>query len=383
MVVLGEFQTVEAALTSPQARTWRLAPSPLNPGHLPNLDVKGRNVFLLALSDQEAGGNGDHEAFYRCARDYFMGEAAIARQRDATAQQLLDQLAVDYTQMPHGPKGVFFTDVQRGFMGFMVRYLHYVLFGLDPYDSEKIGLLTDLHYTRRGTLYYYKLAGNLARVFNTFGAGAWPKLIEQVATLYENSPALAEFEEGRPEYNGMTRRELAKLMTAMMSIAGLQGPLGFAKTAMGFWSLPAYIGHPTAAIEPTQYWDQLELDDREAVRRYLLECARLRPPVNASDREATEPFTAKIAGKERTFPAGTLVVIPMILSMLDSEFWGPTAYNFNPQRENLCPYSMAFHSVGDRSAGRICPGREIALTMLIDVLITLGQVRRAAAQLQG
>ena len=377
MVVLGEFKSVETALTSPQARTWRLAPSPLNPHHLPNLDVDGRNVFLLALSDQAAGGNGDHEAFYKCVQNYFMSEAATARQQDATAQKLLDQLAKDYQEMPHGPNGAFFTDDQRGFMGFMVRYLHYVLFGLDPDDQEKIGLLTNLHYTRRGTLYYYRLAGNLARFLNAFGACAWPKLIEQAATIYEESPALAEFQDDCPEYNGMTRRELAKLMTAMMSIAGLQGPLGFAKTAMGFWSLPAYEGQKTAEIDPTQYWDQLDLEDRDAVRRYLLECARLRPPVNASHRVATEPFTVKIAGKERTFPAGTLVVIPMILGMLDSGFWGPTTYAFDPQRENLCPYSMAFHSVGDRSAGRMCPGRDIALNMLLDVLITLGKVRRS------
>ena len=378
MVVLGEFEAVETALTSPQARTWRLAPSLLAPTHLPNQDVGGRNVFLLALSDQAAGGNGDHEAFRQCMQDYFMGEAALARQRDATAQQLLDHLAADYRQMPHGPGGRFFTDNQQGFKRFMVRYLHYVLFGLDPEDEETMALLTDLHYTRRGTLYYYALVGTVLRTLNLLGAKTWPPLIEQVATLYEQSPALSDFQEKQPQYNGMTRRELAKLMTAMMSIAGLQGPLGFAYTAMGYWPFPTYEGHPTAAIDPTQYWDQLDLEDRDAVKLYLLECARLRPPVNASHRVATEPFTVKIAGRERTFPAGTQVIIPMILGLLNEAFWGPTTYAFNAQRENLCPYHMAFHSVGDRHAGRICPGRDIALTMLVDVLITIGKVRRAA-----
>jgi hypothetical protein len=37
---------------------------------------------------------------------------------------------------------------------------------------------------------------------------------------------------------------------------------------------------------------------------------------------------------------------------------------------------MGFNSVGDRSAGRICPGKNIALDMLVDIIITVGKVRR-------
>ncbi len=40
-------------------------------------------------------------------------------------------------------------------------------------------------------------------------------------------------------------------------------------------------------------------------------------------------------------------------------------------------YHMGFHSVGDRSAGRICPGKDVALDMLVDILVTVGKVRRA------
>ena len=69
----------------------------------------------------------------------------------------------------------------------------------------------------------------------------------------------------------------------------------------------------------------------------------------------------------------------MILGLLDEGFWGPTAYEFNAKRENLCPFHMGFHSVGDRSAGRICPGRDIALEMLVDVVSTVGKVRRSSS----
>jgi cytochrome P450 len=375
-VVIGEFESLEAALTSPQARTWRLGTSVLDPNHAPNLDVGGRNVFLLSLSDQEAGGSSDHAAFRQCMQHYLLNEAASERQRDANARRLLNQLATDYRDMPHGSGGAFFTDDKRGLMWFMIRYLHYVLFGLNPEDDASMNLLTELHYTRLSPLHYLAGIGSLLQNLNGKGPGDLSTLIEQAATIYEHSPALADFQEDQPEYNQMTRRELAKLMTSIISIAALQGPLHLAYTAMGFRPLPAYPDQQTAQIAPTHYWDELNLDDRESVRLFLLECARLWAPVSATHRIATEPFTVMLAGKEQSFPAGTKVLIPMSLGLLDESFWGPTTYEFNAQRENLCPFHMGFHAVGERSAGRICPGKEVALDMLVDILTTVGKVRR-------
>lgn len=377
-VVMGEFTTLETALTSPQARTWQLGTTVLDANHGPNLDVGGRNVFLLSLSDHEANGITDHQAFRSCMQNYLMNDAALARQKDAIAQKLLNQLAEDYQNMPHGRGGSFFTDNHRGLRAFMVSYLHYVLFGINPEDKEAIALLTELHYTRRGTLHYFKVIGSILQTINLLKHRDLPNLIEQAATIYENSPALANFEENKPEYNSMTRRELAKLMTAIMSIAALQGPLHLAHTAMGFRPLPSYKGQKTSEIDVTQDWDKLNLDDRDSILNYLLECARIWMPVSATHRVATEPFTVRIADQEHTFSAGTKILIPMILGMLDKSFWGETTYDFNPQRENLCPYHMGFHSVGDRNAGRICPGRDIALNMLIDVISIVGKVRRSS-----
>ena len=44
-VVLGDFETLKVALSSPQARTWRLGTSVLDAHLSPNQDVGGRNVF--------------------------------------------------------------------------------------------------------------------------------------------------------------------------------------------------------------------------------------------------------------------------------------------------------------------------------------------------
>jgi cytochrome P450 len=375
-VVLGEFATLEAALTSPQARTWRLGTTILDAQAAPNQDVGGRNVFLLSLSDEAAGGNGDHAAFRKCMQDYLLNESASARQQDPISQGLLTKLAADYRHLPHDRGGTFFTDQQQGLMQFMIRYLHYVMFGLDPNDDESMHLLTDLHYTRLSPTHYIAKVSSWLQQLNLLGHGNIADLIEQAATIYEQSPALANFQADRPEYNRMTRRELAKLMTSIMSIAALQGPLHLAYTSMGFRSLPAYRDRQTAEIDPTGHWDALDLDDREAVKLFLLECARLWAPVSATHRIATAPFTVQVAGKEQQFPAGTQILIPMSLGLLDENFWGATTYEFNADRENLCPYHMGFHSVGDRSAGRICPGKDVALEMLVDILVTVGKVRR-------
>lgn len=372
-VVLGDFQTLETTLTSPQARTWRLGTTMLSEDHAAGIDDGGRNVFLISLSDEAAGGQ-NHDNFRKCMNDYLINDAAIARQQDSVAQRLLENLAADYLALPHEAGESFFTDDRQGWMGFMVRYLHYVLFGIDPND-EAIAVLTNLHYTAKGTLHYFA-GSSILEKFNLAGFGKIPELIEQVATIYENSPALANFSENNPEYNNMTRRELAKLMVSVMSIAGLQGPLHLGRTAMGFQSLPAYQGRETDKIEITAHWDNLDLDHSEAIELFLLECARLFMPVSASHRVATEPFTVNIADKERTFPTGTKILIPMLLGMLSEDFWGSTAYSFNPQRENLCPFHMGFHSVGDRHAGRICPGKGVALKMLTDAIAIVGKARR-------
>jgi hypothetical protein len=377
-VVMSEFATLEKALTSPQARGWRLGTSVLDPDSAPNQDVGGRNLFLLSLSDRATDGSSNHAAFRSCMQKYLLNSATTDRQGDEIARRLLERLAADYTEMPHGTGGAFFTSVKRGWMGFLVRYLHYVIFGINPDDSESIELLTELHYTRQSPLHYFGVIGNLLQSLNLFGHGDLSTLIERAATIYENSPALADFQEESSENNGMTKRELAKLMTSIMAIAGLQGPLHLGYTAMGYRPLPAYKGQQTAEINPTDFWDQLDLDDRQSIELFLLECGRLWAPVNATHRVATEPFTATVAGKERTFPAGTKVLIPLSLGLLDGSFWGSTVYEFNPKRENLCPYHMGFHSVGDRSAGRICPGKDIALKMLVDVVSTVGKARRSS-----
>jgi len=170
---------------------------------------------------------------------------------------------------------------------------------------------------------------------------------------------------------------MAYLMKGIMSITAFVGPKTLALNAMGYDPFPAYEGTETPEIDVTKIWDKLDLENREEVADYLFECGRLKLPVATTHRVAMEKSTIPIRGRNRTFPKGTKIVVPMALSMVDESFWGGTSFEFDHKRENVCPFSMMFNSVGDTHAGRICPGREISMKVLTDVLVELGKVRRS------
>jgi len=323
----------------------------------------------LALSKNGAGGEGEYEQVRQWIEDYITNDAAKKRKNDAVAEKLLDELAKDYTEMGHGKGGAFFADPKRGLLRFMVRYMHYVLLGMDPDAKDAIDVLSKFYFEDNAILHY----------FYSFKLIRRNKLFGQVTSIYKEAPALVGSRENDPKYNNMTKDEMASLMVALLAIAAQAGPLALSNTAMGGAPLPSYVGRKTSEIDPTHVWDKIDLDDRDEVERYLFECGRLWMPVSASHRVAQGRFTTTIQDKEYSFPKGTIVNIPMILGMLDEKTWGPSTYEFDHERKNLCPFSMMFNSVGDRTNGRICPGRDIALTMLTDMMIKIGKVRRASA----
>ena len=95
-----------------------------------------------------------------------------------------------------------------------------------------------------------------------------------------------------------------------------------------------------------------------------------------TDHVATEDFTAKILGKDRTFPAGTVILIPFALAMTDKNIWGENAHDFDHNRPNLIENSMIFNSVGNKTNNRICPGKSLTMNMAIEMIIECGKVRK-------
>ena len=204
-----------------------------------------------------------------------------------------------------------------------------------------------------------------------------PVNLEAVAKIYENSPSISAMEEGQAKYKNMTRRDLALLMVSIMSLAGMVGPRTLTNIVLGVIPLPDYDGEDTKDVKVREIWDTINLDNRGEVKRYMYECGRLRHAVSNTHKVALEDFTARVGRKDITFKKGTIIYIPLLLAGLDKSVYGSDTFEFNHNRQNLCPFSTLFHSFGVQTNGRVCPGREVAEHMIVEILIALGKVRQS------
>lgn len=154
---MSDFNEVKKNLIEPQARTYRLAPSMLEIQHLPR-KPDGSHLFPLSLSQKGAGGNGDWES-YRAAFEDFITHTDDLKLRlnDDTTKKLLEKLVDDYKCSGMKEEGIFFDEGHFGLKVYLLRYLHYVLFGLDPFDEEKMEIIEDLHYNASSVVYYLKV----------------------------------------------------------------------------------------------------------------------------------------------------------------------------------------------------------------------------------
>jgi len=375
-VWLGSVDDVMQRLSEPQARTFLLAPTKMDPDHLP-MKWKGskeRLVALINLSQKGAGGNGNCEAFRSaCDAHIFETEDILLRAKDATAQHLFEDLLEEYKVLKQGTE--FFESRNRGLATFLIKYLHYTIMGIDPNDKDKIDILHKFHYESTSAAYHLKVLGDVLKWFKY-------KDIEQqlrkVVKVYAESPVLSQFPEKQAKYNHLTREELAALMTMMMSLAGMVGPETFAVILLGHRKLNNYETKKTARIDVTKTWDQLKLEDRDEVLRYIYECGRLRNPVSNTHHVAQNAFTAQIGSRKITFPKGTVIFIPLLFVGINDKLWGPTTFEFDHNRQNLQSYATIFHSFGEETNGRFCPAKRLVETMMVDMLIKLGQCRRAS-----
>jgi len=388
-VWMGSFADVERALTQPQARTSNLGEHPLLWECLPDV-ARSRCVFLLALSDVGAGGTGIHSALKSCLIHYFWGEGLQSRLKDSTTERLVAAFVEDYKSMPHGSGEAFFTDYDRGLIPFVVKYLHYVLLGItsdDPATHHKLmtacterrktqtsgSMVLDIisRYTTdaKNLLYFLTPMGYML----TFQR----KELDEVIAIYENSPALANFKDGNPAFFNMTRRECAALMVSIVRIAGFQGTQLLLTTLLGGIPFPAYPGTNLSAFRVTDVLDKLDLGDPAALKRYIMESVRLAAPVTISHRVSTGSFRCNINGKSYTFPKGTKIAIPICMANVDAEYWGPTTFDFDMDRPRLAESFMGFNSVGGRSNGRECPGKDLVMNLAVELLQRVGRARRS------
>ena len=167
----------------------------------------------------------------------------------------------------------------------------------------------------------------------------------------------------------MTAKELALLMSSIIRIAGVQG------SRMFTWLCTSGSQHGNLLIDARTVWDSLDLEDEDEVLRYILEVARLSPPVTVSHRVATEPFSCDIAGRTYSFPAGTKVAIPFFLANIDPIVWGTDALDFNHKRHGLLENHTGFNAVNGMGP-RECPGKGLVLRSMVRLLQVIGKKRR-------
>jgi hypothetical protein len=361
---MGGFDQVRDSLSNPQRRTFNLGEHPLLAGHLPDV-ARSRNVFLLALSDNGAGGDGSHYAFRQCFIDTCM-QHWKQRMKDETANRLFADLTSDYTSLP--PDEFFGSPLTAGLPKFAVRYLHYLIFGIDPYDEATHKLMYDFFNGEAPLTYFLWPFGSLS----SHGTA-----LEQVISIYEQSPALADFKM-QAKYNDMTKRELASLSAVIMRMAGVQGFQQASRVVLGAWGLAGFWPASPGWVDQKEVWDTLDLGNETELRLYTIECLRLDAPVSVVHRVAQSDFDVVQHEMVTRFPAGTKIAIPLALANVDPVFWGSTSLEFNLNRAGLEENFMSFNSYQSHR-DRECPARALVLDTLVELLNRLGQVRRSAA----
>ncbi|CAE8601642.1 unnamed protein product [Polarella glacialis] len=246
--------------------------------------------------------------------------------------------------------------------------MHYVLFGLDL-SHEQFKQLWLLYFNPKPTLDHSSLIRNLLRYVGTasrcLGDSDMRRLPERRAAaieLYLTTPAMHHY--GADER--LSARELLEAVVTMLGLAGLMGPLG---------ALSHLLSNYKGFIPDGFAWP---FGDRGSLRLCVMEAMRLQPAVFGSAFTAPRPFCCQMHGQPVVFPRGTPVHLNFVAGNRVQELWGQNADNFAPQEhaENLwgegCPYpnfnSWGGRSNGDRNTGRECPGKDLSLTMCIDVV---------------
>jgi hypothetical protein len=105
--------------------------------------------------------------------------------------------------------------------------------------------------------------------------GRFKNLLPKVAKIYEESPHFATMPESFSSMN-LSKFEVAHLCIPIMSIAATMGPKHLLNFSMGNSKFTNFLkGQALNKIDVFKIWDQIDLDDRAEVERYLYECGRL------------------------------------------------------------------------------------------------------------
>lgn len=341
-LVVGEYDVVAEIIDNPQRRGSFIGRGRMVSKRLPK-------SFLLFLSDEGAGGDGEH----RVLHDYIWS-TLIAKAQERVSEPDLADYIDDLVQAVKAQGGsptakAITPDVQR----MVIRYMMRVLFDFRATEAQ-VKTIASLFYTG-GPRSSFILSALKPLAPPGFLLGGLHRDTAEFRQLIEDSPALQDYVPSADSGN-LSKEQYCLLLMSMVGIAALGGG----------GNLAIYIFTELPPDYP------IDLDDHEAVERAVLETARRHPPVNNVNVILDKDKSFEVGGRSYTFPAGTVVAGSIGLASLDpAQFPDPTA--FKPDRENLASAMLSFNSVGYYPHGnhglRTCPGRNVAIKMCGDLLV--------------
>jgi len=306
---------------------------------------------------------------------------AETEKRQSTSDPVIQRLYANLRKEVHsGRSSSEWGESKAGLAGFILRYLHYALFALDLTD-EQFEQLWLLYYTPGPGLGAAAIILQVQRyigyVFESLlgdkNMKALPELRAYARKLYASSPPLANYSEAIP------LDDFLEGWITVLGLAGLQGPKGGAAHIL--MNYKGYI--PGKRFEPPTGYDW-KYGDRAKVRLAVLEAMRMQPAVFGSGLSTPRPIRCPV-GEGRTpvvFPRNTPMHVNYVALNWDPAIWGDNVGKFDPEthadklwdesgsREGV-PYPN-FNSwgggMGALTTGRECPGKNLSLTMLVDMV---------------
>jgi len=341
-------------LTIPQRRGFFLGNNRMDPSHQ-YYNGHEEAMVPLFVSDPGATMNPNlpfyqpnHNILRSYLTQHLLGEKQvnqiIERQTDGTSRVLLNDFG-------RSVKGVSDRkQLYKCLTDFLPRFMFYTIFDvpvhLIPIDDLKVA-----HTSIRYVIYHYKLPSCVDAYTKP---NRLRDALERVADfLMKHSRVLKDVPDGP---DGLTKRHLIEMMQMVFGIAAFQGTLALAICCL--------------TQMPKGYADGIITDEEDLgkLRNAVLECARMNTPVSGAHSivDDDEGFVTKIGGKNIKFPKGTTLFTGMNVANLDEKRF-PNPFVFDPENRDFSKLT-SFHSVGEStntSAPRICPGREVALSMVM------------------
>lgn len=332
-------------------------------------------IFPLSLPSGKCPmNNGAHRGFRAQYAKYIGTKASLKRAAatDPVVATALDAVRAASVQT----KGEYLAPLKEAVRDYILRTLFWALFRIDlgEADSREFKAAEAGYSTISGVITHYNVGdlvadGLIRRLPESLTKSADLAYLREMIL---NAPTLASYQEDDSLETCPDKARFAAQLVPVIIVAAMQGVSTLAN------HLLKGAAEPTASSNFEPAWRAglprdfpLPIGDFDKMRLVVLETARLNPPVPETVSVLHEEQTIEVDGAPKRFPPGCPVLLSYANTAVDdavyhhprrfapyehkAALWGPKA-KFN-----------GFNSVGDKGA-RICPGRDISLTILVNML---------------